>query len=139
MLAWPEGTDRVILDEVDSTMSEAARRAPGLLRPTWIMAHRQTNACGRRGRTWENPGGKFAATFLFRPGCAAAEAALAEAPDGDVLLIGHGAVGTLLYCHLAGLAISRAHDQPKGGGNVFAFERISRNILHPWLPMEIAP
>lgn len=70
---------------------------------------------------------------------AAAEAALAEAPDGDVLLIGHGAVGTLLYCHLAGLAISRAHDQPKGGGNVFAFERISRNILHPWLPMEIAP
>ena len=76
MLAWPEGTDRVILDEVDSTMSEAARRAPGLLRPTWIMAHRQTNARGRRGRTWENPGGNFAATFLFRPGCAAAEAAL---------------------------------------------------------------
>lgn len=75
-LPWPEGTDRVILDEVDSTMAEAARRAPDLMRPTWIMARRQTAARGRRGRSWENPPGNFAATFIFRPEGSAASAAL---------------------------------------------------------------
>ena len=28
-----------------------------------------------------------------------------QAPDGDILMVGHGGVGTLLYCHLAGLEI----------------------------------
>ena len=41
------------------------------------------------------------------------------AADGDILFVGHGAVGTLLYCHYARLAISRKHDQPAGGGNYF--------------------
>lgn len=75
-LPWPDGTGRVILDEVDTTMAEAARRAPFLDRPTWIMAHRQTAARGRRGRRWENPAGNFAATYVFRPGGTPAEAAL---------------------------------------------------------------
>ncbi|MEO0362270.1 MAG: histidine phosphatase family protein, partial [Pseudomonadota bacterium] len=48
-----------------------------------------------------------------------AEAALAAAPAGDVLFVGHGAVGTLLYCAFAGRAIDRAYDQ-KGGGHVWA-------------------
>lgn len=67
---------RIVLDEVDSTMAEAARRAATLDRPTWIMAHRQTAARGRRGRTWENPEGNFAATFVYRPGGNPASAAL---------------------------------------------------------------
>ena len=75
-LPWPEGTDRIVLDEVDSTMAEAARRAPTLNRPTWIMAHRQKAARGRRGRAWESPVGNFAATYVFRPGGNAASAAL---------------------------------------------------------------
>ena len=75
-LDWPEGTDRIILDSVDSTMSEAARRAPSLARPTWIMARHQTSARGRRGKTWENPTGNFAATFVFRPDATAGDAAL---------------------------------------------------------------
>lgn len=65
-----------MLDEVDSTMAEAARRAPSLDRPTWIMARRQTAARGRRGRVWENPEGNFAATYVFRPGGNPASAAL---------------------------------------------------------------
>lgn len=76
MLSWPENTGRIILDEVDSTMSEAARRAPELTQPTWIMAYHQTAARGRRGKTWVNPKGNFAATFVFRPKGTAAEAAL---------------------------------------------------------------
>ena len=75
-LPWPERTDRIILDEVDSTMAEAMRRAPDLRRPTWIMARRQTAARGRRGRTWENPPGNFAATYVFKPNGNAATAAL---------------------------------------------------------------
>lgn len=75
-LPWPEETDRVILDETDSTMAEAARRAAGLARPTWIMARRQTAARGRRGRTWSNPEGNFAATLVLRPDGGPAEAAL---------------------------------------------------------------
>lgn len=75
-LPWPEATDRIILDEVDSTMAEAARRAPDLKRPTWIMAHRQTAARGRRGKNWESPSGNFAATYVFRPEGNAAMAAL---------------------------------------------------------------
>jgi len=67
LLPWPERTDRILLDEVDSTMAEAARRAPELMRPTWIMALKQTAGRGRRGRTWANPQGHFAATYVFRP------------------------------------------------------------------------
>ena len=55
---------------------------------------------------------------------------------GDVLFVGHGAVGTLLFCHYAGFAINRAYDQPNGGGQYFAFAKESRRILHPWRPME---
>ncbi len=65
--AWPDSYGRVILDEIDSTMREAARRAPHLTGPTWIMARHQTAAHGRRGRPWQSPAGNFAATLLLRP------------------------------------------------------------------------
>ncbi|HQU70187.1 MAG TPA: biotin--[acetyl-CoA-carboxylase] ligase, partial [Albidovulum sp.] len=60
-LAWPEGVARHVLAEVDSTNSEAVRLAPALTQPTWIFAHRQTAARGRRGRGWAMPAGNFAA------------------------------------------------------------------------------
>ncbi len=47
---------------------------------------------------------------------AAVSAALAEADGIPAIFVGHGGVGTLLLCHLAGLPISRAHDQPPVGG-----------------------
>ncbi len=65
-----------------------------------------------------------------------AEAVLARNRPGDVLFVGHGAVGTLLFCHHAGYAIDRIHDQPAGGGHVFAFMRDGRKILHGWRKME---
>lgn len=76
MAAWPEGVDRVVLQEVDSTNSEAARRAASVLQPTWIMAHRQTSGRGRRGRFWISPAGNLAATLLMRPECDPERAAL---------------------------------------------------------------
>jgi len=67
---------RHLLAEVDSTNSEAARLAPGLTQPTWIMARRQTAARGRRGRVWVSPEGNFAATLVMRPTGPLAESAL---------------------------------------------------------------
>lgn len=67
------------------------------------------------------------------------EAALAEATDAehDVLIVGHGGVGTLLYCHLSRLEISRSHDQgPGGGGNVIRIDRATRKVLHGWERLE---
>ncbi|MDG1376512.1 MAG: biotin--[acetyl-CoA-carboxylase] ligase [Yoonia sp.] len=72
---WPDGVDRVILDSVDSTMSEAARCAASITRPTWIMAQSQTAARGRRGRAWVTPAGNLNATLLFKPKATSAQAA----------------------------------------------------------------
>ncbi|MEL6585416.1 MAG: biotin--[acetyl-CoA-carboxylase] ligase [Pseudomonadota bacterium] len=74
MAQWPLGYDRVILDEVDSTSAHAARLAPTT--PTWILAHAQTAARGRRGRAWVNPAGNFAASLVWRPGGTQADLAL---------------------------------------------------------------
>ncbi len=67
MTEWPEGYGRRILDEVDSTLDEAARIAPGLSGPEWILARHQTAGRGRRGRAWADPQGNFAATLVLFP------------------------------------------------------------------------
>ncbi len=67
--------DIVELAEVDSTNAEGLRRASGLSRPTWVFAHRQTAARGRRGRPWVMDPGNFAATLILRQVGPPAEAA----------------------------------------------------------------
>lgn len=62
---WPEGWDRIVLDETDSTNAHAARLAETVTRPTWILALHQTAGRGRRGRPWAMPAGNFAATLLM--------------------------------------------------------------------------
>lgn len=56
---------------------------------------------------------------------------------------GHGAVGTLLKCHLGGLAIARSEDQRRighpGGGNVFVVRLSDRKLMTDWIPMEDLP
>lgn len=64
---WPDGVHRIVLDEVDSTNAEAARRAPQLTVPAWILTHRQTKGRGRRGRPWTDPVGNFAASHVLFP------------------------------------------------------------------------
>ena len=65
----------MVLDSVDSTMAEAARRAATIDRPTWILAKTQTAARGRRGRPWIVSEGNLNATLIFKPQATAAEAA----------------------------------------------------------------
>ena len=67
MSTWPQGYGLHVLEEVDSTLNEAARLAPTLQGPLWILAHHQTAARGRRGRAWANPRGNLAATLVMRP------------------------------------------------------------------------
>jgi broad specificity phosphatase PhoE len=70
---------------------------------------------------------------------AAVESILAatDTGDGDLAIIGHGGTGTLLYCHLAGIAIDRRHDQP-GQGHFFAFDLATRQPRHGWRAFEAA-
>ncbi len=72
---WPVGYDRRVFAEIDSTNAEAARLAPLLAGPTWLLALRQTAGRGRRGRAWADPPGNFAATLVLRTGGDAAAAA----------------------------------------------------------------
>jgi broad specificity phosphatase PhoE len=53
--------------------------------------------------------------------------------EGDIAIVSHGGVGTLLLCHLSGLAIDRRHDPPpNNGGNYFAFDVETRQLRHGW-------
>jgi broad specificity phosphatase PhoE len=61
----------------------------------------------------------------------------ADASSGALALVSHGGVGTLLLCHLAGVPIARAHDQPgSGGGHYFAFAGKTGRLLHGWRPID---
>lgn len=55
---------------------------------------------------------------------------------GDIAIVGHGGVGTLLLCHLKGLPIDRAYDQPFQG-HFWTYALETKTLLHQWRP--IAP
>ena len=55
---------------------------------------------------------------------------------GDILFVGHGAVGTLLFCHLSGLPIDRKFDQQPGGGCFFEFSSLQKKPVSGWRPIE---
>ncbi|OED48876.1 biotin--[acetyl-CoA-carboxylase] ligase [Leisingera sp. S232] len=75
-MSWPAGYGKRVLAEVDSTLNEAARIADELAGPEWILALRQTQGRGRRGRDWKDPEGNFAATLMMRPEGSPDQAAL---------------------------------------------------------------
>lgn len=56
-------------------------------------------------------------------------------PAHDIAIVGHGGTGTLLYCHLAGLAIDRRHDQPDQG-HFWRYDLTNRQPVHSWQIMK---
>jgi broad specificity phosphatase PhoE len=66
---------------------------------------------------------------------AAFDAIAAASAAGDIAVVAHGGVGTLLYCHLAGVAISRRHDQPFQG-HFWSHDLDTRRMLHAWRPID---
>ncbi|HWJ72673.1 MAG TPA: histidine phosphatase family protein [Kaistia sp.] len=122
--------------EIRDGLHENDRSATGFLPPGEFeaMADRffaapEASICG-----WER------AVDAQRRIVAGVEAILGERPEaaGITLFVGHGGVGTLLLCHCAGWTISRQHDQPAGGGNLFRFEHPPFRLLDPWQRMEAA-
>lgn len=147
---WPEGYDRVVLPEVDSTMAEAVRRAPALAGPTWILALNQTQARGRRGRAWANPDGNFAATLVMRPALGAQAAALHSFVaalalfDACVAATGRADLFALKWPNdvllnggkVAGILLESAG---QGGDLSFLSVGIGVNLAHAPAPSEVEP
>jgi broad specificity phosphatase PhoE len=55
---------------------------------------------------------------------------------GDLAIVAHGAVGTLLMCNMLGQEITRSLDQPFQG-HYWAFDPSTRLVVHQW--KSIAP
>jgi broad specificity phosphatase PhoE len=121
-----------VMIEIREAMHENDRSATGFLKPAEFeqVADQFFAQPDLSVRGWERA--VDAQARIVRE----AEAVLARNRPGDVLFVGHGAVDTLLFCHTAGHPIARVHDQPAGGGNVFAFAREPRQMLHGWRRME---
>jgi broad specificity phosphatase PhoE len=57
--------------------------------------------------------------------------------SGAIAFVSHGAVGTLLYCHLTGRSIDRRWDQPpNGGGNYLRFRTDAPGECSWWRPFD---
>ena len=57
--------------------------------------------------------------------------AAAKAQHKNIIICGHGATGTLLYCALAGLPVSRHYDQPSQG-HYWHYDDGAKQMLHHW-------
>ena len=58
--------DFVILEETESTNSEALKLAKSTDRPTFVVAKKQTNGRGRLDRSWADPSGNFSGSILIK-------------------------------------------------------------------------
>lgn len=66
----------LLLDQTDSTNADARRRADaGETGPLWVVARRQSEGRGRRGRAWDSEAGNLFATLLTTTRRSPAEAA----------------------------------------------------------------
>lgn len=120
--------------EILQGMHENDRTGTGYLPPSefekaadWFFAHPTESFHG-----WETAADAQARIV------SAVDAVLAHHdPKHPIAFIGHGGVGTLLKCHLAGVPISRSKDQSGGGGgNLFAFDLANRAISCDWTAIE---
>ena len=115
--ARANGARWVELDEVDSTNSEAMRRAAAGERGVlYIRAERQTAGRGRSGRAWETRGGNLALSRLGAISCPpAAVPQLALVAGVGV----HGAIADLIGAQTAaGLRLKWPNDVLLGGAKV---------------------
>ncbi len=131
---WPEGYARVILDVVDSTMAEAARRSRDLDGPTWIMARQQTAARGRRGRVWQHPAGNLAATLIYKPWATVPDAAKRSFLAANALF-----EALALFADRSLLSLKWPNDVLLNGGKVagILLESAGRGPLVDWLAVGI--
>jgi broad specificity phosphatase PhoE len=126
ILAAHVGVTYAVLDE----LGENDRSATGFLPPPEFeqMADAFFANPEQSIRGWET-----AAHAQKRIVAAVCDILARDGTAGSVAIVSHGAVGTLLYCHLLGVPISRAYDQPaNGGGNYFSFLMPYSAPEHHW-------
>lgn len=118
--------------EIRSRMHENDRSATGFLPPEEFeaVADRFFATPDRSIRGWETARAAQQRIVGEVTGC------LEKFTDGDLLFVGHGGVGTLLYCHFRGVPISREHDQRPGGGCYLEFCPEDPAGIAGWRPME---
>ena len=122
---------------VDPAMGENDRSATGFLPGDEFeaMADRFFGAPELSADGWER-----AVDAQARIVAAVTRALAGVDDDRPVVFCGHGAVGTLLKCHIGGRATARSEDQSghghKGGGNCFAFDLNPRQLSAEWVAME---
>jgi broad specificity phosphatase PhoE len=133
--AQPIATALSVKHEIREAMHENDRSATGFLPPAEFegVADAFFNHPEQSVRGWER-----AVDAQIRI-VNEVEAVLGRQTQGDILFVGHGAVGTLLYCHYTKAAISRLYDQPDGGGCYFTMMRDDRRVLHSWRRLEDGP
>jgi broad specificity phosphatase PhoE len=110
----------------DGALGENDRSATGFLAPEEF--ERTADAFFARPevsvRGWETAAAAQARVV-------AAVRRLAAGPPSSTAYVTHGAVGTLLWCDLSGVPVSRQHDQP-GQGSWYAFDPVAWRAMHPW-------
>ena len=120
----------------DAGLDENDRSATGFLPPPEFeaMADAFFAAPESSVRGWER-----AVDAQARVVAAVARVLAAHRGSGDIAIVSHGAVGALLYCHLAGVPIDRRWDQPpNGGGNYFRFSLAPPSVDGGWRAFDAA-
>lgn len=59
------------------------------------------------------------------------QAMAVSAGSGDIVIVSHGGVGTLLICKLKNIPITRTEDQ-QGQGHYFKFNVTTKELVHTW-------
>jgi broad specificity phosphatase PhoE len=113
---------------VDPELRETDRLATGFLPPAEFegVADQFFANPGASVRGWES------ALDAQQRVVRAVGRALAATPTGDLALATHGAVGTLLWCRLAGRPIDRRCDQP-GQGSWYAVDIATMTPRSGWV------
>ncbi|GGE24039.1 phosphoglycerate mutase [Aureimonas endophytica] len=115
---------------VDPDLRENDRSATGFLPPPEFeaMADAFFAEPSRSVRGWERA---IDAQARVRRGF---DRILTGSGGGDIAIVAHGGVGTLLLCQLLGEPISRRRDQPFQG-HYWRFDIDAETIGHPWRPI----
>ena len=119
----------------DAGLDENDRSATGFLPPPEFEAMADAFFANpdTSVRGWER-----AVDAQSRVVAAVSRVVAAHPGPGALAIVSHGAVGTLLYCHLAGVPIGRQWDQPaNGGGNYFCFSLVPRWVDGGWRPFDL--
>ncbi|WP_321446674.1 histidine phosphatase family protein [uncultured Cohaesibacter sp.] len=132
------GDSLSIPPNVDAEMDESENLVTGAL-PQAGLVDRFKRLCSAnqppvvaQGEYAMDAQDRIAAAYL-----SAMERVLTSGMRGDVLMVGHGRVGALLFCYLAGQGIG-AEFTPPPAGYYFTYDWGARKMLHGWQAMEEA-